>query len=282
MEADTKIGRYAQCILACLLAAVPVAVLHRSTFGWLFERYMAADSYYSHGFLVPVVTGALIWMKRGACAGIPLRQGNAGLVFVIAALLVHLVSLLLQVHFLSGFALFFLVFGTVFFIFGPEVTRRLGMPLSFLVFMFPLPLVFINAVSFPLKIFVAQSTALILRHLFGLPLRLEGFRIVFPGASLIIENPCSGLRSIIVMLALGFIFAYLSDGSKPKKLLLFLLSIPVAVVSNMLRVLLLSIAVYVYGERMAGGFFHDATGYLVFLTAFAAMYGLWRLFKCRT
>ena len=105
--------------------------------------------------------------------------------------------------------------------------------------MFPLPLVAINAISFPMKMFATKSSVFILRETLHIPMRNEGFMIFFPDASLLIGNPCSGLRSLISFLALGAIFAYFLKASKVKKFSLFLLAIPVALISNIIRVILL-------------------------------------------
>lgn len=278
--AASLIGRARIAAGVVLLALV--AGLYGPTFGWLYERYTAADSYYSHGFIVPVVTCVLIWMRRERLSGVALSANGAGLALCCAALVVHAAGLLFRVNFASGFSLLFLVIGSVLFLFGSAVTKLIFQPLVFLGFMLPLPLVAVNSISFPLKEIVAVTTAFILKHMCGIPLRLEGFQLIFPRAALTIENPCSGLRSAIVMLALGYVFACLSDATRWKRVALFFLSVPVAVASNILRVMLLSLGVYVYGEGAAHGFFHDFTGYCAFAAAFACMYGFWRAFQCRS
>jgi exosortase len=280
MGTGTKINAFAPAVAAGTIVCL-TAWVHHPTLVWLYERYTAADSYYSHGFLVPAVTCGLIWARRERLAGIPVLMSRTGLAVSIAALCAHLAGLALQVNFISGFSLLFLIAGIVLFLFGKHVTARIAGPLSFLLFMIPLPLVAVNFISFPLKVLVCRNTAAILHYAFGVPLSIEGFRIIFPNASLTIENPCSGLRSLIVMLALGFVFAYLSETSLLKRISLFLLAVPVAVAANILRVLLLSLAVYVYGEGLSRGFFHDLTGYIAFAAAFGGLYGFWRIFQCR-
>jgi exosortase len=257
-----------------------IAVIYSSTFVWLYERYTSADTYYSHGFLVPFVTGFLIWFKRKELALIPM-QGNAwGLVLVVIALLLHSASVITDVFFVSGFSIMLLLFGVSLFMFGNALTKQILFPLSFLAFMFPLPLVVINAISFPLKMLVTKVSVFILKTTLNIPMKNEGFQIFFPNASLVVENPCSGLRSLISLLALGSIFAYLLKAPLFKRFAFFLWAIPIALVTNLLRVILLCLGVFVYGEHMAKGFFHDFTGYLVFLVAFAALFALRRKFQC--
>jgi exosortase len=258
-----------------------VILIYRYTFIWLYERYISADTYYSHGFLVPLVSGFLIWLKRKQFKNINFNYSFLGLMMIVSALIIHLLSVLAEVFFVSGFSILLLVFGISLFLFGKELTKKIIFPLSFLIFMFPMPLVAINAISFPMKMFVTKSAVFILHNFLSIPLRNEGFQIFFPNGSLIVENPCSGLRSLIVMLALGTIFAYLLKANMLKRILLFLLAIPIAILSNMIRVLLLCLGVYIYGNQITESFFHDFTGYLVFVIAFVTFWLFWRQLQCR-
>ena len=260
---------------------VLMILLYHSTFIWLYERYVSADSYYSHGFLIPFVTGGLIWLKRKELKNINWKGSFLGLILIIFALSIHLLSILTEVFFVSGFSILFLVFGISLFLYGKEITKKILFPLSFLIFMFPVPLVAINAISFPMKMFATKSAVYILKGALHIPMRNEGFQIFFPDASLIIGNPCSGLRSLISMLALGSIFAYFLKSSMPKKILLFSLAMPIALASNLIRVILLCLGVFIYGNQMAKGFFHDFTGYLVFIIAFVSLWLFWRNFQCK-
>ena len=146
--------------------------------------------------------------------------------------------------------------------------------------MVPLPLVAVNTISVPLKLFVTKTVVVLLEHLFRIPVTQEGFQIFLPNnASVVVENPCSGLRSLIVLIALGSIFAYMLRASLPKRLLLFILSLPVALLSNVVRVITLSVCVHIYGTKFTEQYIHDASGYLMFIVAFAVMMSLWSGWK---
>jgi exosortase len=267
--------------LVLISATIFLVLIYHSTFVWLYERYVSADSYYSHGFLVPFVAGFLIWLKREKLKNIHWEYNASGLVLIILSLCIHFLSMLAEVFFVSALSILCLVFGISLFLFGKKITRKIVFPLSFLIFMFPLPLVAINAISFPMKMLATRSAVLFLRTTLNIPIRNEGFQIFFPNASLIVENPCSGLRSLIALLALGSIFAYLLKANAKKRITLFLLSIPIALVSNLIRVIILSLGVYIYGSNITKGFFHDFSGYLVFFIAFISLWSLWRAFQCK-
>ena len=94
-------------------------------------------------------------------------------------------------------------------------------------------------------------------------------------------DPCSGLRSLISLLALGAIFTQFISGSIARKNILFLSAVPIALVSNVLRIIALLWVTYVYGERVALGFFHDLSGMLVFVIAFLGLITVTKVLKCR-
>lgn len=268
-------------LLFWLPPAALFLIIYFPTLRWLYERYTAADTYYSHGFLVPFVTAFLIWLKKEELKKIAWKPEPFGLAIIVASLLVHFASVLAEVFFLSGFSIVGLVFGMSLFLFGKIFTKKIAFPLFFLAFMFPLPLVAVNAISFPMKFFVTKVVVFFLKFVFNLPIRNEGFQIFFPNASLVVENPCSGLRSLIVMLALGSIFTYFLEAGRIKKALFFALSIPVALISNITRVTLLSLSVYVYGGMVTEKYIHDFSGYLMFLIAFGGLWLLWRAFNAK-
>ena len=244
LERTAKLHKQKVCIMLSLIALF-TAIVYHSTFVWLYGRYMAVDSYYSHGFLIPLVTAILIWLRRDEIEKIQVKSSFFGLTFIFVALVIHLMSSLAEVYSASGFSLILLVFGGSLFLYGKKVTRKVLFPLFFLIFMIPLPTVAINSISFPMKMFATKSAVFILREAMSIPIRNEGFQVFFPNASLLIGNPCSGLRSLISMLALGSIFAYFLDASMVKEWGVFLISIPIALASNLIRVLMLCLGVYI-------------------------------------
>lgn len=273
MESIAQMRPAARIAAAAVLWAA-FAAGYIDTFRWLFDRYTAADTYYSHGFLVPLVSAYLIWAKRHSLRTIPLRGLFAGLVLLAGSVAVHILAAALEIYFVSSFSLLGVLFGASLYMFGSVFTRRIAFPLAFIVFMLPLPLVAINAVSMPLKSAVTAVSTVMLSRLIGLPVRSEGFQIFLPhGGSLTVENPCSGLRSLIVLLALGAVFGYLIRGRFIRRAAVFLLTIPVAFIANIVRVIVLCLGVYVYGNGFAEGPAHEMTGYAVFIVSFFVLWG---------
>lgn len=247
---------------------------------WMHERFRAAETYYSHGLLIPLVSAGLVFRKVLSLKSISLRGSAHGLWLIAGGLLIHLICTIVQVYFISGFTVILVIYGACLYLFGPRLVRIISFPILFLVFMVPLPLVALNTITVPLKIFVTDIVVILLRLILRIPVSQQGFQIILPNASLVVENPCSGLRSIIVMLALGAVFSYTLHTPLRRRVWLFLMSIPIAICANIIRVLILALSVYIYGTTFTDRYVHDASGYLMFIMAFLGFWSLWRVLQC--
>lgn len=241
-------------------------LIYLPTFVWMKARFLEADSYYSHGFLVPLVFLFLIWTKREDLRKSKIAPLNVGLFLLIPALLLHLIAYRWGINFISGFSFIIALFGLLLYLFGREVTCHLTFALCFLVFMVPLPQVMIIHISFKMKIFAAQVATSVI-NLMGIQAVRDGSKVILPNTALTIGDPCSGLRSLISLTALGALYAYLAKLTKVRRAVLFLASIPLALLANIIRIVLLLIVAFVYGSEVATGKFHDFSGFLLFVIA---------------
>lgn len=254
--------------LAVLTGLAVLAYL--PTIIWMIDRFSAKDTYYSHGFLVPFVSAFLVWRMRDKLKKIKPLPSTLGWLFFLGGIAVHLISALLRVYFTSGFSLIAVVAGLVLLFWGKEFLKALWFPIGFLVFMLPLPLVAIANLSFKLKIFAATVSTWIVNGI-GIEAIREGSIIRTHHSYLMVEDPCSGIRSLIALIALGALMAYFLNASRIKKAALFLVSIPIAIASNVIRITALSLVSEMYGAKFATGKFHDIMGILVFVFAFIGM-----------
>lgn len=249
-----------------ILAALAI-IAYIPTFCWMIERWSAKDTYYSHGFLVPFISLFIVWLKRDKLRGLKIKPSSSGWLFFGIGIFIHTLSALWRVYFSSGFSLILVLAGLVLLFLGKEFIRQLIFPILFLIFMIPLPLVAIANISFRLKIFAAQVSTAIVNKV-GVPAIREGSVIKTLHSYLVVEDPCSGIRSLIALIALGALMAHLSSISKIKKTILFLSSVPIAISSNVIRIVALSLASEMYGAKLATGLFHDIMGMSVFVFAF--------------
>jgi exosortase len=255
------------------IAGALLLVIYIPMFKWMIDRWMAAESYYNHGVLIPIVSGFLAWQRRNLFKDVEFKGNVAGLLIVVMALILHMAAAVLRVYFISGFSFVMALCGLIIFVLGVESMKKLVFPVFFLCAMIPLPLVLVANLTVKLKLFVAEIATIILNKI-GFPTIREGSLLKMPNSFLLVEAPCSGLRSLISLITLGLLFAYAIKISYFKKSVLFLSSMPIAVATNLIRVLLLAVVNDIYGEKVAMGFFHDFSGFLMFGLAFLGLYSI--------
>lgn len=243
----------------------------------LYDRIMEGESYYTHGPLIPPVS-LLIMVLLIRHTKVPLRRDYLlGSLVLLASLSLHLIASLARVNFASGFAFIGVLAGLILLLWGRTALRRLWFPLALLAFMVPLPEVTIAQLNFRLKMFAADW-GVSLANLFGIVAERSGNRVFLTGEkSMVIANVCNGLRTLISLIAFGAIYAYVCKLRGLWRLGLFAMSVPVAVVSNSVRIVALIIVADIWTVEIATGFFHDVSGLLVYAMAFLLMFGLERL-----
>lgn len=268
-----KTGSVKKHIIFSFLITISFIICYNDILHWIFIRYTNPDTYYSHGFLVPLITGYLIWQKREEISMLPVEPSFLGLGLMILSVLIHFAGTILYIFSISGISIFLFIFGATLFLFGRKITQTLVFPLVFLIFMLPLPISIIEAVSYPMKMLVAKVGVEVVR-IMGIPVLRDGFHITIPAGSLLVGNPCSGLRSLISFLAIGSILAYMTPMSRIRKWILFSLSFPVALLSNMVRVSMLVLISNYWGLAAASPdtLLHTASGVFVFVIGFAALF----------
>lgn len=242
-------------------------------FNWLIYRWTRSESYYSHGFLIPLISVFIIWQYRNKLKKTDITNSKFGIILISIGLLIHIIAATLRVYFVSGFSFVLVLCGLILYFFGKKIMKTILFPVLFLLTMIPLPLVLISNLTVKLKLFVAQIAALLLSFI-GFEAVRDGSIIRIKESMLLVEAPCSGLRSLVALLTLGLLFAYFVKIGFLKRVIIFLSSIPIALISNILRVMLLSVVNYVYGEKFALGIFHDFSGYLLYVVAIAGLYGV--------
>ena len=263
-------------LILCLLG-----VIYYPTFIWMWQRWFAADSYYAHGPLIIVVSGVLIWRKRQEIARTTVSSSKLGLVLLLSGLVLHIVSASTRVYFSSGYSFFIVLLGLILYFYGREVARVIIFPVCFLLFMIPAPIALVAATTLKMKLFAAHISVLVIQ-LFGISAVREGSVVYMPNTEIVIGDPCSGLRSLISLAALGLLYTYIVKASYLRKASLFLISIPIAIIANIIRTIATLLIANSYGNRIVtDGFLHKGFGLMVFIIAFAGLFLVGRLLGCR-
>lgn len=252
-------------------------VSSRSAFTWMIARWGDKVSFgadYSHGYLIPFVSLAIIWYKRSEFFAATKSICMAGLLVIIAALLMHWVGAKMQQTRLSLISLILLIWGIPFYFFGWQIAKLLIFPCSYLIFCVPLN--FLDALSFPLQQ-AASTLAYNMLNGIGIECERVGTQLISPFFQLNVEAPCSGLRSLLAMTALTAVYAYYTQKTFIKKWILFVLSIPIAVAGNIGRIISIALVSIVSGQKLGAGLYHDWSGYVLFTVAISLMVAVAKL-----
>lgn len=264
-------------------AAVPllalIAVIYSGLAKGLWTTWTTNDNY-SHGPLVPLVAAVLVWSRRRRLAALSVRGSWLGLPVIAAACAMQIAGLRSDVFTLQGWSLPLLLFGLVLALLGRGWARALAFPTAFLCFMLTFPPVIVNQLSFALKE-VTVRFATRASEALGVALIRDGMTLHLSDGELRIENPCSGLRSLLALLATGALFAALQPGRLWRRTVLFLAAMPVAMAANALRITALILVGHYVGVQEAGGLAHDASGYVLYVIALLGLLGVRHLLTPR-
>lgn len=260
--------------LAAALVGVLLLALSYPTLRWLVNEWLTND-YYSHGWLVLPMSAFLAWRQWPKGEREP---ANVGLIPLGLGLVGYLVALLNKAYFLAALALIVLLAGLAWFFLGTRALRRLTFPIGFLIFMVPLP--FVERASLPLQLLTGSCSTAVARVV-GVDATVRGAQVTLPNVDLVVGAQCSGLRSIVALFTLVAIFIYMLDGPWWGRLLLVLSAIPVAILGNIFRVASLLWVADTWGAGAAMTYYHDYSGFVFFLFAFALLLLLSRAFQCR-
>ena len=247
------------------LLMVAFGLLYRTVLPeWLKDLW--SDPNYSHGLLVPLAAAWLVYERRSQLAGLTPRPSGSALLIVLAGMTLLLAGTLGAELFTTRLSGLIVITGLIGFILGYNYIRTLALPLAFLLFMVPLPALALNAIAFPLQILASQMAVGIL-HGIGVPALREGNVISLPNITLEVVEACSGLRSLVSLGALSVLLAALTLRGTVPRLVLIASSLPIAVITNGVRVSGTGVLAYNFGAQLAEGFLHSFSGWAVFVVA---------------
>ena len=228
-------------------------------------RQWATDEDVGHGFFVPVVVAYIVWKRRGELFSAPARPNYWGLVVVLFAGLLFLVSQLGAELFLSRIALILSIVGAILLLGGTRAVRTLAFPVCLLLFMVPIPAIIYGQITLPLQL-LASGLAENALSLIGIPVLRDGNVLQLPSESLNVVEACSGIRSLLSMSFLVLVYSYFFDAKVWMRWVLLFLTVPVAILANAARVTLTGLFSE-YKPDWAHGVYHSVSGWIVFMTA---------------
>lgn len=252
-----------------LLLALIVAIYWGVAAKLVYDWYTEPD--FSHGFLVPLFSAWLLWTKRHELRRIPIQQSWSGVWLVAAAIVTLFLGIYGAELFLSRISLVMLLGGIVWTMAGRPMLRAVRFPLLVLLLAIPLPMVVYNQITFPLQIFASKVAAAVL-PLFGVPVLRDGNVIQLPAMPLEVAEACSGIRSLMSLLTAAIFYGYFLEPSVKRRVILALAAVPIAVIANGARIVGTGLAVQYWDPDKALGFFHEFSGWVIFVVSLVCLY----------
>jgi len=226
---------------------------------------------FSHGFLIPFFVLFLLWDQRAALAAVPIRPSWAGIGLVVFGLFVLLTGVFGADLFLSRCSFVLLTAGCIWTLLGRQMLRQTAFILFVLCLAIPLPTLIMNQITFPLQL-LASRLASALLPLAGVPVLRDGNVIELPAMQLEVAEACSGIRSLMSLFTVAVIYGYLLERGAWRRVVLALASLPIAVAANAFRIFGTGVCVQYWDPDKASGFFHEFSGWLMFLVSLACLY----------
>jgi len=259
------------------------------------------DENYSHGLLIPFVIGYIVWSQRERLASYRSRPnvvwGSVGVLLGLFGLWAGTAGAEL---FVQRSSLVLMLAGVVVYFWGFTLLRFALVPLGLLVLAIPIPAIVLNKIAFPLQL-LASRCAVATIAAFNIPVLRQGnvIELMPLGSSqpkrLEVVEACSGIRSLMTLVTLAVVFAYFthsrndeprSDGTSGsgfaklksfatwRAVIIVLAAVPIAILTNVMRVSGTGVLARFYGTKVADGFFHSFSGWVMYIVAFLMLFAV--------
>lgn len=254
-------------LIGCVALALPTMITV-ARFSWSTEQG-------GHG---PLVLATGLWLLWREVPGVwPMRRPGSGMVVALLlpiCLLLYLVAHITGIIEIEGFALYGALLVAAYALLGGAVLRELWFPIVYLGFVFPPPDQVVAVITQPLKIAISEQ-AVNLLYALGYPIGSSGVTIQIAQYDLLVAAACAGLNSIISLTAICLFYIYVRHQANWRYAALLMLTIvPIAIFANFIRVILLILITYYFGDAAAQGFAHDFAGLVMFLVSVLTIFAI--------
>jgi exosortase len=284
-----------------LAIAAALAFVYFSAFVKLGHDWWS-DENYSHGLLVPFVMGYIIWRERKIFGGGKIQPSFwLGMAGVATSLMMLWAGVAGAELFVQRISIVVMLASVAIYFWGFHLLRLLAVPLALLALSIPIPQIVFNKIAFPLQLF-ASRCAVSAMQLFDISVLRQGnvIELMPLGAHepkrLAVVEACSGIRSLMTLVTLAVVYAYFTGPKSPtnsslsssgdgghqkisdklkfvghfsvwRSLILVIAAVPIAILTNALRVSGTGVLAHYYGTRVADGFFHTFSGWVIYIAA---------------
>jgi len=253
-----------------------VAILYTPIFHMLYRgRWHSID--YTHAYFILPISLWLAFRKRGAIKELISKAKPLSNILyitpVIIGLLMYIFGWRQDYLFISTLSLIPLLYGLISYIYGLGIANVLAFPILYLLFVVPPPLGVLDSVTLPMRYGVSIAAEQVLVF-FRYPILREGLLLSMGDKEIFLGQPCSGFRSLITMLALSLVYIHIIKARIRTKLILVFSVIPLALIGNLIRVIILCLITYYFGKEAGEGFFHSLSGAIIFIIILMGLLGL--------
>lgn len=248
---------------------------------WWRWEYTKPDSYYGYATFVPAIVGFMLWARRKELAAVPKAPYRPALLLVAFFLVLLLMAVKQEMQAVMSGAFLLSIAAAVWATLGTRMLRGpAAFPLLYLWLMAPLPGPLLNDLTLNVQRLSTWGAAKLLALLFFHPVQ-DGNIIRMENFTLHVDVPCSGFKLLLTLLTFSSAFAYLTDTTLAKRWTLFLLSLPLSVLVNSIRIMMIGIVGECIGSDAAHTF-HDWSGMISLVLCAALLFGTAKALKCRT
>ncbi len=236
------------------------------------SRTIWATDEQGHGPIILAVAGWLLYSQRHALAALPAKPVPwLGWPLLLFALMLYAFGRSQDITMFAIGSQMLLMVALLLLFHSAQGLRLVWFPIFFLLFMVPLPEALVAAVTAPLKSAVSAVASSLLYNL-GYPVGRSGVVMTVGPYQLLVADACAGLNSMFTLEALGMLYMNLMRyTSVPRNVALALLLIPTAFVANIVRVMILVLVTYHFGDEAGQGFVHGFAGMVLFMVALMLM-----------
>ena len=243
--------------------------MYYSTLTYLVAHdWMRED--YSYGYMIPFVVLYLIWDKRARLAGVPSRPSWLGLIPLGMALCLFWVGELGGEYFSLYMSFWLMIIGLCWLHLGWNKVKEMGFAFVMMFTMFPFPNFLYTKVSWQLKL-ISSQLGVAMMQAFGMSAFREGNVIDLGFTQLQVVDACSGLRYLIPLIVLGLLLAYFYKAAFWKRAVIVISTVPLSILTNSIRIAVTGEVYEQWGAELAEGFFHDFSGWFIFLVSLGAL-----------
>ena len=255
-----------------VIVAIELIVLFVPTVRFLIDRWTVSVWHNAHGMFVPPLVAWFAWQELKTRTALPTEGSAWGFLLLVPALTLHALDAGIHTELLSAVALLIALPGLSLLFLGLERTKAIAFPLCFMVFALPIPLGITETLHLALRHMTVAATSAVLPYL-GVSVFTEGTTLHLTNGALQVADACSGFSTLYAAFAVATLAAY-TAASRTRRVLVLLAAAPIAIASNILRVILLVVMVQGWGADSLHTILHPLSGLMTFALALPLIFWL--------